>query len=109
MILIWRGWGFLIIIAALFAMGTLGALLFHLLGLYTEHILYLPIIMIIAGAVIWYFGNRINKGEDRTYIDQETNEEIIISTKNHHTLFFIPIQYWGIIVGIIGILSMFLE
>ena len=106
MILIWRGWGFVIIPLVLFAVVTLLVGLFHLLGLNTE---YSPVFAGLAcglsGLAIWEWGKRLNVGEERTLTDNETGEEVIISTKNHHTFFFIPIQFFGPIVGVIGIIA----
>jgi len=53
-----------------------------------------------AGAFSWFMGNKWNSGGE-TFIHKETGEEIEVSP--NHSLFWIPMQYWGFIFGIIGI------
>jgi predicted membrane metal-binding protein len=47
----------------------------------------------------WVFGKKWN---NLLFIDEETGQKIII--KSNHGIFWIKMQYWGIIFGIIGII-----
>ena len=49
-----------------------------------------------AGIFSWYFGNKWNQKSTRTFIDEKTGERFAI--RNNHTLFWIKMQYWGIIL-----------
>ena len=100
MILIWTGWGVILIFIPILLM-----LFSYLLGLNTDNDFILGIVLLISGALMWFLGKRINIGEEKTYIDVETQEQIQVSTKNRHTLFFIPIHYWGILVALFGIVG----
>ena len=48
--------------------------------------------------LLWIIGKRLNRNNRRRLIDPETNEEVIL--KSNHSLFFIKIQYWGLMLGI---------
>jgi hypothetical protein len=56
----------------------------------------------IAGIFSWVFGNKWNGQNERTVIDEKTGQRYIL--KNNHTLFWIKMQYWGIIFCLIGII-----
>ena len=52
----------------------------------------------LSSFLIWIIGKRLNRNNRRRLFDPETNEEIIL--KSNHSLFFIKIQYWGLMLGI---------
>ncbi|MDR1371311.1 MAG: hypothetical protein LBJ72_14500 [Dysgonamonadaceae bacterium] len=58
-----------------------------------------------TGIFCWYFGNKWNNKEQRVLIDEQTGKKFIL--KNNHSLFWIPVQYWGIICAILGIIVLF--
>jgi hypothetical protein len=60
------------------------------------------IALFIAGIFSWIFGNKWNNQNGRTVIDEKTGQRFIL--KSNHTLFWIKMQYWGIIFGLIGII-----
>ena len=43
----------------------------------------------------WVFGNKWNSKLERIFIDKETGKEIVY--KGNHSLFWIKMEYWGII------------
>ncbi|WP_281986616.1 hypothetical protein [Aquimarina aggregata] len=57
--------------------------------------------LFIAGIFSWIMGKKWNKPEGRTVIDKSTGQEIIL--KPNHSLFWIKMEYWGIIFGGISI------
>jgi len=59
----------------------------------------------VAAIFSWYFGLKWNKKNERIFIDEKTGERIKVT--NRHTLFWIPMQYWGIIYSIFGIIILF--
>ena len=59
----------------------------------------------ITGAFGWYFGRKWNLKKGRILIDQETGDKI--QTKERHSLFWIPIQYIGFIILLLGVLIAF--
>ena len=59
----------------------------------------------LSSYLLWIIGKRLNK--KRRLIDPETNEEVILI--HNHSLFFIKIQYWGLIFGIASVLLFITE
>ena len=57
--------------------------------------------------LLWIIGKRLNRNNRRRLIDPKTNEEVIL--KSNHSLFFIKIQYWGLIFGIASVLVFITE
>lgn len=57
---------------------------------------------LIAGAFSWFMGKKWNEGEARTIIDKATGQELIL--KPNHSLFWIKMQYWGVIFGAFGLI-----
>lgn len=55
----------------------------------------------VTAAFSWYFGSKWNNKVARTVIDEETGERLIF--KDHHSLFWIKMQYWSIISSLFGI------
>ena len=52
----------------------------------------------LSSYLLWIIGKRLNRNNRRRLIDPETNEEVIL--KSNHSLFFIKIQYWVLMLGI---------
>jgi hypothetical protein len=55
-----------------------------------------------AGAFSWFFGKKWNEEQSRTFVDKATGQEIAVSP--NHSLFWIKMQYWGIIFGAFGLI-----
>jgi hypothetical protein len=55
-----------------------------------------------AGIFSWYFGKKWNSEHGKLYIDKETGKEIEV--KSNHSLFWIKMQYWGVIFTLIAII-----
>lgn len=59
---------------------------------------------IIYALVIWFWGRRMNNSSnDKAYVDLDTNQ--LVKIKDRHSVFWINVEYWGIIIGIYIILS----
>jgi len=56
----------------------------------------------IAGIFSWFMGKRWNEKEGQIVVDKATGQEIEL--KPNHSLFWIKLQYWGIIYTVIGIM-----
>jgi len=97
--LIWRGWGVLIFFVMLPIYGLLDAILNNT----SFNHLIEGLVMIVSAPIIWFIGKKLNCNKKaEVYVNKETGEEVVVGSK--HTFFFIPIQYWGLIWGILGIL-----
>ena len=98
--IVWSGRGFLIaivFIASMFASVSI---------IPKEYADYgFVISFFITGIFSWFFGLKWNKDNERIVIDEKTNKKLRL--KNNHTFFWVPMQYWGIISSILGIIILF--
>jgi len=100
--IIWKGYGFLVVIIIL-AIGATISFFFSKIGS-TEDI-GAAVGAIISGIVIWFVGNKLNSPtKNRSMIDKQTGREVILTP--NHSLFFIKMQYWAFIVGGFGIIML---
>lgn len=95
MIFIWKGRGILtiLIVIVTFLIG-----IFTLPNEYAKHGFTLP--LIISGLFSIIFGNKWNDSP-KSYIDKKTEETVTL--KNQHTIFWINMEYWGILLLTLGI------
>ena len=98
--IVWSGRGFLSIIVLLVTLFICVSIIS------TENADYGFIITaFVTGIFSWYFGKKWNTQNERIVIDEKTGQRLKI--KNNHTLFWIPMQYWGIIFSAFGIIILF--
>ena len=60
----------------------------------------------LAGFFCWTIGKMINSKSPKIFIDPKTNQAVQLVDAKRHTLFFIPVRYWGIIYSGIGIYAL---
>ena len=102
--LVWRGMGFLVLVIA--ALGYVaGGSVGDLVGQEEARAIGSGLGLIISGVVTWLLGQRWNGEPERTLVDVETGEPVIF--RRRHSLFFIPMQWWGLVVGVMGLASLF--
>lgn len=108
--IIWSGWGFLVAII-LFVNSLIGELLCRAITgnseYYQQNSWPLTVVLILTGVICWFLGKYLNRTNDKIYIDKQTGEEVRLSKKNR--LFFIKMEYWGPILGIIGLVNLFVR
>jgi hypothetical protein len=56
-------------------------------------------------STVYFRDDRLNTAPGRTVIDKQTGQEI--SLRRKHSLFFVPMEYWGPIVAVGGLLLAF--
>ena len=102
--IIWSGLGFLVAVivfgcalaANLIANSVTGG------GTYwDENRWTLGVALLVAAVACWSLGRYLRGRKARTLIDKETGEEVI--QKPSHSLFFIPMDYWGPILAVVGL------
>ncbi|MGE6619280.1 hypothetical protein [Bacillus mycoides] len=105
--IIWSGWGFLVAIIVIINT-LLGKVIFGSITgdatYFQNHSWPMAIMLIISGVMSWYLGKYINKPNGKVYIDAETGEKVMFTKK--HSLFFIKMEYWGPILGVIAIVTL---
>ena len=98
--IIWSGKGFLSIVVLITTL-FLCVLIFP-----EESTDYAFVISFFLTAVFsWHFGKVWNEKHERIVKDVNTGQRLKIN--NNHTLFWLPIQYWGIIFSVLGIIILF--
>lgn len=106
--IVWSGLGFLVPVI-LIINGIIVDLLCGLITgnsqFYDQNKWPLTVVLIITGILCWFLGKYLNKPNDKIYIDKETGKEVQL--RKSHRFFFIKMQYWGPILGVIGIIALF--
>jgi hypothetical protein len=107
--LIWKGWGILVVgiaLAALFA----GDIVARLLGagtapgesVGTGETIAMGVALALAAIPTWYLGKRLNRNAVRKLVDPNTGAEVTLN--QGHDLFFVPIQWWAPVMVVLGLL-----
>jgi hypothetical protein len=61
-----------------------------------------PVGLLLSGAALWFLGRKLNDpAKDRILFDPQTGEEV--RSARRHTLFWLRMEYWGVLVVIIGV------
>ena len=97
--IVWSGRGFLSVL-------VLAVVFFGLSNILPKEQsnLSFAISLFIAAIFSWIMGKKWNESHQKTMIDKESGQEIVI--KPNHSLFWIKMQYWGPIFGILGIIML---
>lgn len=98
--IVWSGRGFL---TALVLIGTLFLSLWALPDSLSDY--GFVIACFISAGFSWIFGVKWNKQNERIVTDDKTGQKLRL--RSNHSLFWIPMQYYGIIFSIIGIIILF--
>jgi hypothetical protein len=99
--LMWRGWGIVvvgIVLIAIFAAALVASSL-HI-GKDSSSLIMIAS-LIPAGIATWYVGKRLNRDTVRELIDPRTGEMVRI--RSTHDLFFLRVEWWGLILTAFGI------
>ena len=104
--IIWSGFGFLAllipIVTAMLVAGPVAAVMPA--GYLANHGWPTALGVLLGGIVVWVLGTRMN-GTGRLLVDPQTGQQVTIRRK--HSLFFIPMQYWGIVAAVIAVFLLF--
>jgi hypothetical protein len=105
MIIIWSGWGILVVVFAGAAL-VVGLVLDQAVGFRAAHPWLTGLAELLAAAGVWYVGVRLNTANDRTLLDPATGEQVVL--RRRHTFFWIPMQYWAVLVAA-GAVALFIS
>lgn len=106
--IIWRGFGVLVILILFFVSLFTEIITEYLTvdeNFYQESPYPIALAFFIAGLINFFLGRYLNGKEKRIYIDKETGEEVELD--ENHTLFLMPMEYWGILFFVGSILMLF--
>lgn len=98
MLIVWRGFGWLvpIVIFAALILSQLSLDAVYGEGFYTANAWPKQAAFIVAAFSVGFLGIYLNHSKRQILIDEETGEPV--GKAPAHSLFFIPIEYWAIIV-----------
>jgi hypothetical protein len=108
--IIWTGWGFLV---ALIVFAC--ALVTNLIAdsrtggdaYWNAHKWPMGVALLVAAILCWFIGLAFHDRKPRVLIDAETGKEVVF--RKSHSLFFIPVRWWGPILGILALICFVLE
>lgn len=103
--IIWSGFGFLVVVIVIASTFLAQIITRAITGndqFFDQSSIPFDIAMFFSSAVIYFLGKWLNTRKAKTYIDKETGKEIIL--KRNHSLFFIKMEYWGIIIIVIMVI-----
>ncbi|MDR2678939.1 MAG: hypothetical protein LBB51_05820 [Zoogloeaceae bacterium] len=109
--IIWQGWGFLALVIPIVMVNLADFLLYRILGMEKAALFGTMDIASALGALLsivtlWFLGRWLNNRPEKILVDTESGERLVY--KPRHSLFWIPLQYWGIIWLTGGLAAMFL-
>lgn len=94
--IVWSGRGFLSAVVLIVSIVILAYILPKEQGNYG-----IIISLFIAGIFSWFMGKKWNQKNTRTLVDKESGQEVTL--KPNHSLFWIKMEYWGLIFGVLGL------
>ncbi|WP_374018172.1 hypothetical protein ABU162_29750 [Paenibacillus thiaminolyticus] len=97
---IWKGLGVLNIVVPAILLFIVNILLSSLGLTSIDSRLPLAFVFIVSGVIIWYMGKALNAKSGKVLVDVDTGERYQMGTE--HSLFFIPMHYWGPVGLVIG-------
>lgn len=98
MLVVWRGFGWLVpvIVIAALILSQLSVDVVYGEGFYTANAWPKQAAFIVAAISVGLLGFFLNHAKRQLLVDEETGE--VLGKAPSHSLFFIPIEYWAIIV-----------
>jgi hypothetical protein len=97
--IIWRGWGFLVAVFAFGASLAMELITESMTGddtFYQREAWPLALAFVVAGVVTWFVGQWLHARELRAASD--TVPARAPASSAAHSLFFVPMHYWGVLL-----------
>lgn len=89
--IVWRGWGILVLLITALCYGLGGLITIEVLSIPESSIIAQSVFLfcyLLSGAAIFFIGKRLNEKQESV----------------HHSFLFIRMEYWGIAVPVFGII-----
>jgi hypothetical protein len=101
--IIWRGYGFAVLLFAILGI-IIGGVLSDMLGTSASWPFALGLFV---GAGANHFTAKKRDADERTLVDPETGQTVVL--KHGDSLFWIPMKYWTYVIGGLGLLMLFVS
>ena len=97
--IVWSGRGFLIPLV------LIASFMFFMEIIPMDYVDAVYVLTFLSTAIFsWFVGKKWNGVPGKVMIDKESGQEVVY--KPNHSFFFIKMQYWGIVLGIISIYTL---
>jgi len=104
MLIIWRGYGFLVPIIAIAVIAVISISVSAVFK--ADPLIGMSLGAFAAAAAVWFTGKKFNDpAKNRIVVDKATGQEFLIT--QNHSLFFIKMQYWAIPLALLGVILLF--
>lgn len=108
--IIWSGLGFLVAVIV-FGFSLMANLISDSISgneiYWKTHQWPLAVSLLCSSLACWFLGNFLRNRKAKVLIDKETGEEVVL--KPSHSLFFVPMPYWGPILLVVGIAVLMID
>ncbi len=101
MILVWRGWGIVVVGIAILWLCVAIVLGEAIHADKAGNAAIFGLCLVPAGVMTWFVGRRMNRDATRILLDPATGEQVVV--RRDHSLFFVPVEWWGPILVVLGI------
>jgi hypothetical protein len=101
--IIWRGWG-VIVIGVFFLCDLVANALANALGgngYWDSHGWPMACALILAGGIIWAIDAFLAKRGERVLVDEQTGQRVVF--RKHHDFFFVRLKWWGLIFSCLAV------
>ncbi len=100
--IVWQGFGFLVALIPIIFIGGINAIDA------SDTMTYgFEVALLLSAVTIWLLGRKLNSKQGKILIDPETNEPVEI--KNKHTLFWIPMEWFAVLIAAFAIYGLTLQ
>lgn len=65
----------------------------------------LEAVVLVSAIAVWFIGTKLNNAPGKILLDPETNQEVVLKKK--HTIFWVPMQWFALILGALALLMFF--
>jgi len=103
--IIWRGWGILTVVILALAGGLTVAAAGKAIEAAGGNVGYAVVLgLLVAAAVNWVVGRRLNGRPARELVDVRTGERVTLRAS--HALFFVPMQWWSVLMLLVALVAL---
>ena len=101
--IVWKGWGIMALLIPLVCSLLVEAVVDYKYGIefYKSNNWAMPLVFALSSTIVFSLGRTLNSRPGKVVIDIETNQQIEL--KKTHSMFWIPLQYWAVIIMALSI------
>jgi hypothetical protein len=107
--IVWTGCGILTPFIAFIPFIAIQVIVDSIFGkpFYKNHMSMQIIAVLASSALVWFSGRQLNSAPGRVMIDKASGQEVVL--KSSHTLFFVKMEYWAVLIAILGLFMVIIQ